>query len=272
MFFFEKVLNKSCEIFLGNNVTIQENVVLGNKCKNISIGYGSFIGRDVFIDVEDLVIGDYTTIHHGSILSGVKTRIGHNCWFGHYTIIDSLGGETVIGNNVGVGAHSQLWSHMKFGDVLAGCRWKSSGKLTLEDDVWLVGHSITGPITAKRRSMLMTGGVALKDMAENNIYAGSPAINVTEKLGLQFENKTKKEIITEFMGLLGDFESAMGEKTDSLVVVDEFNFQDRTVSQFKPAERLYLPTRSEVEYRFIKYCLYDKAKFLPAGEYLNDPV
>lgn len=272
MRFFSRILNDECSVNVAENVKIQENVVIGGKCRNIKVGYGSFIGRDVFIDVEDLVIGDYTTIHHGSILSGIKTTIGHNCWFGHYTIIDSLGGETVIGNNVGVGAHSQLWSHMKFGDVLAGCRWNSSGKLVLEDDVWLVGHSITGPITAKRRSMLMTGGVALKDMAENSIYAGSPAVNVTEKLGYQFEEKEDDEIILEFRELLKDFESDTGETADSLVVVDEFDLQDRSVSQFKPIERLYLPIRSEVEYKFIKYCLYEKAKFLPVGERLNDPV
>lgn len=263
---FHKVANDSCKISVADNVEIQENVVLGGKCKSITIGYGSYIGRDVFIDVENLVIGEYTTIHHGSILSGIETSIGHNCWFGHYTIIDSLGGKTEIGNNVGVGAHSQLWSHMKFGDVLAGCRWKSSGKLVLEDDVWLVGHSITGPITAKRKSMLMTGGVALKDMEENSIYAGAPAINVTEKLGRQFEEKSKDQILFEFNRLLHDFELDIGVDAGSLVVVDEFDPQNKNVTQFKPSERMYLPTRSMVEYEFIKYCLYEKAKFVPFFE------
>lgn len=260
---FEKIHNESCELSISENVKIQENVVLGSKCKRISVGYGSFIGRDVFIDVEELVIGDYTTIHHGSILSGINTTIGHNCWFGHYTIIDSLGGETMIGNNVGVGAHSQLWSHMKFGDVLAGCQWNSSGKLVLEDDVWLVGHTITGPITAKSKSMLMTGGVALKDMEENNIYAGSPAKNVTDKLGFQFSEKENSRILMDFQRLLEDFEKNTGESASSLVMVEDFDFANKKVTQFKPGERMYLPIRSEVEFKFIKYCLYDKAKFLP---------
>ncbi|WP_417315595.1 hypothetical protein [Cycloclasticus pugetii] len=260
---FSEVKNKKCEVNISSNVTIQENVILGDKCKKVSIGFGSFIGRDVFIDVEDLTIGDYTTIHHGSILSGINTAIGHNCWIGHYTIIDSLGGMTKIGNNVGVGAHSQLWSHMKFGDVLAGCQWSSSGKLILEDDVWLVGHSITGPITAGSKSMLMTGGVALKDMEKNCIYAGSPAVNVTQKLGHQFAAKIPSKIIDEFLELLEEFKAISGEKICSLVVVDEFDFDNVNVTQFKPVERLYLPMRSDVEYKFIKYCLYDKAKFLP---------
>jgi len=117
---FEEIRNQSCDLRMGGRVTLGKNVILGSACKKISIGYGSFIGNDVYIDVEELSIGEYTTIHHGSVVHGKKTSIGHNCWFGHYTIIDSLGGETRIGNNVGVGAHSQLWSHMKFGDVLNG--------------------------------------------------------------------------------------------------------------------------------------------------------
>lgn len=262
---FSEIKNKKCEIKIADHVTIQGNVVLGGKCKKISIGYGSYIGRDVFIDVEELEVGDYTTIHHGSILSGVKTVIGHNCWFGHYTIIDSLGGETIIGNNVGVGAHSQLWSHMKFGDVLAGCKWNSSGKLILEDDVWLVGHSITGPITARRKSMLMTGGVALKNMDENCIYAGSPAVNVSDRLGHQFENKPSSEIINDFNGLINQFELLHGYKSGSLISVDEFDFEKKGITQFKPIERLYLPVRSDIERNFIKYCLYDKAKFVPVA-------
>lgn len=267
MSYFSSVKNPSCQIDIADNVTIQDNVVLGSKCKKISIGYGSFIGRDIFIDVEELSIGEYTTIHHGSILSGINTTIGHNCWFGHYTIIDSLGGNTKIGNNVGVGAHSQLWSHMKFGDVLAGCQWNSSGKLILEDDVWLVGHSITGPITAKSKSMLMTGGVALKDMDANNIYAGAPAVNVTQKLGSQFIEKTEEEVLEDFFKLLESFSKETGEKVDRLIVVKDFDFSEKNITQFKPFERVYLPVRSDIEYKFIKYCLYDKAKFLPWRTY-----
>lgn len=267
---FFSVKNPNCKISVSESVMIQDNVTLGPKCKKITIGYGSFLGRDIYIDVEELEIGEYTTIHHGCILSGVKTKIGHNCWFGHYTIIDSLGGETLIGNNVGVGAHSQLWSHMKFGDVLAGCKWNSSGKLILEDDVWLVGHSITGPIIAKSKSMLMTGGVALKDMEENSIYAGSPAVNITEKMGRQFYEKSSGEIIKGFKGLVKKYHLHTNENTENLVVVNDFDYSRNDITQFIPERRLYLPIRSSVEVDFIKYCLYDKAKFIPVNK--NDCI
>ncbi len=260
---FARVLSKDCSVHIGQKTVIGENVVLGPTCKKITIGFGCFVGRDIYIDVEELHIGDYTTIHHGSIIHGKKTKIGHNCWFGHYTIIDSLGGNTLIHNNVGVGAHSQLWSHIKFGDTLAGCRWNSSGSLILEDDVWLVGHSIVGPIHAKERSMLMTGGVATKDMDENHIYAGSPAVDITDKLGNQFASTSLDRRRKKFQQLKEDFEHLTGIDSGQFIDVESFS-NDSNRTEFNLTDRKYRPIRTEDEYRFIKFMLYDKAKFIPA--------
>lgn len=254
--------NESVALRVADRVTVGENVVLGPRCREINIGFGCFFGRDIYIDVDHLSIGDYTTIHHGSIIHGVNTSIGHNCWFGHYTIIDSLGGDTRIGNNVGVGAHSQLWSHMKFGDTLNGCRWNSSSRLYVDDDVWLVGHTVVGPIHAKKRSMLMTGGVAVKDMDENNIYAGSPAKNVSDLLGYQFEDVPYDEKLVRFSALRAEFCQREGVDEANFPVVDEYSDQSR-VTQFQLKDRTYRPTRSAVEYKFIKSMLYEKAKWLP---------
>ena len=178
---------ETCQVSIAENVTIQGNVIVSNNCKSIKIGFGSFIGRDTYIDTESLNIGEYTTIHHGAIIQGEEVQIGHNCWFGHYSIIDGTGG-CFIGNNVGAGAHSQLWSHMKFGDVLAGCRFNSQNKLIIEDDVWLVGHSIVGPIKAEKKSLLMTGSFATQDMKENKVYWGNPA-KLMEDMKGQFIQK-----------------------------------------------------------------------------------
>lgn len=259
---FSKVLNNECEAILSEALKIGRNVVLGPRCKKIKIGFGCFIGNDVYIDVDCLEIGDYTTIHHGSIIHGLNTVVGHNCWIGHYTIIDSLGGDTRIGNNVGVGAHSQLWSHMKFGDTLNGCRWNSSSRLYLDDDVWLVGHCIVGPIHAKTKSMLMTGGVAVKDMDENSVYAGSPAKNVTEKLGAQFEEISYEEKLRRFLILRAEFCKAESVNENNFKVVDGFS-DEINVTQFNIQERTYKPIRSVNEINFIRFMLYDKAKWLP---------
>lgn len=261
---FKAIKNKDCHISIGEKTTIGENVVLGPRCKSISIGVGCFIGRDIYIDVDVLDIGDYTTIHHGSIIHGEKTHIGHNCWIGHYTIIDSLGGNTRLGNNVGVGAHSQLWSHMSFGDVLAGCRWNSSGELKLDDDVWLVGHSIVGPIHAQAKAMLMTGGVAVKNMLENHIYAGAPAKDVSEKFGMQFNEVGRAEREQMFSDLKAQFYAETNISTEQFISVDVFSSRNG-VTEFNLMERSYRPRRTEDEFAFMKFMLYDKAKFVPVN-------
>lgn len=265
---FSEIRNAKTIIKLSENISIGNNVALGPNCKEIKIGFGCFIGNDVYIDLDHLEIGDYTTIHHGSIIHGINTKIGHNCWFGHYTIIDSLGGDTKIGNNVGVGAHSQLWSHMKFGDTLNGCRWNSSSRLHIDDDVWLVGHCIVGPIHAKEKSMLMTGGVAVKDMEENNIYAGSPAQNVTEKFGPQFDTISYEEKLRRFFILRAKFCKEENIHESSFEVVEEYS-EKPNITQFNIRERSYRPNRSSAEYKFIKFMLYEKAKWLPI---LNDSI
>lgn len=259
---FSILRNSDCKITIGDRTIFGDNVVLGSRCKNVQIGYGCFIGRDIYIDVDELIIGDYTTIHHGSVIHGVRTCIGHNCWIGHYTIIDSLGGETVLGNNVGVGAHSQLWSHMKFGDTLAGCQWNSSGALILDDDVWLVGHSIVGPIHANKRSMLMTGSVATKNMEENCIYAGSPALNLSEKFGNQFTTRSSHELDLLFDSLKSEFYRETSIDTTQFVSVKSFSNHEG-VTEFNLIDRTYRPRRTVDEYRFIKFMLYEKAKFVP---------
>lgn len=151
---------------------------------------------------------------------------------------------------------------MKFGDTLHGCRWSSSSRLYIDDDVWLVGHSIVGPIHAKEKSMLMTGGVAVRDMDENNIYAGSPAKNVTEKFGLQFDLVPYEEKLRRFLFLRTEFCMEEGVEESNFMAVDRYS-EDSHVTQFNIRERSYRPNRSDIEYKFIKFMLYDKAKWIP---------
>lgn len=251
---------------ISSQATIHESVVFGPNCSEVAIGHGVRIGRDVYIDVKHLTIGDYVTIHHGTVLHGERVSIGHNCWIGHYCILDGHGGSLTIGNNVGVGAQSQLWSHMKFGDVLAGCRWNQMKALTLEDDVWLVGHCIVTPITAKRRSMLMVGSTATRDMEENHVYAGSPARDRTDVFGPQFADPDPVAITRGFEALVGEY-ALQGADTGFIQVWEEEWPQSppegRTL--FSPLRRVYFPRYTSEETDFMRFLLYDRAKFTPLG-------
>ncbi len=108
---------------LGNNLHIESTAStrgLNGLAKNIKIGDNVYIGHNVQIICDDFSIGDYSKIQHNCNIHGYKPcSIGHNAWIGQFLIIDSMGGAK-IGNNCGIGAHSQLWSHIKFGNTLEG--------------------------------------------------------------------------------------------------------------------------------------------------------
>lgn len=263
------ITNELTNIEIADKVVLGENIKLGPNCKRIKIGYGSFIGDNVYIDTPELIIGEYTSIHKNNTIHGYKPCfIGNNCWIGQNCIIDSIGGTT-IGNNVGIGAYSQLWSHIKFGDTLEGCRWNKVSELIVEDDVWFVGHCIVSPIRAEKKSMLLVGGVVTKDMKENSIYGGAPAKDLTHILGNQFNEVSLDSKLIKFKELYNQFliENNITEKEYCIeVCLDKKDFSrgDKTIFFIK--EREYYPIRSQYEYKFMKYLLYDKAKFNPILE------
>jgi acetyltransferase-like isoleucine patch superfamily enzyme len=252
------------QIQIESTADLDASVKFGPNCREIYIGHGVRLRRDIYIDVEKLHIGDYTTIQHGSIIHGKNISLGNNCWVGHYSVLDGLGGELIIGNNVGVGAHSQLWSHMKFGDMLAGCKWKNEGRLVIGDDAWLVGHCIVNPIIVEPRAMLLTGGVATRDMKENHTYAGTPAVDVTDALGGQFQARDPIDIERDWNSLINDY-ARLGNDISFIRTVKEIfdEGHSETVTTYSPIQRLYIPNYSEEETAFMRFLLYDKAKFLP---------
>jgi len=259
--------SKNTVFKLSDKITFGRNVVFGKECKYVEIGYGCFLGNDLYIDVPELIIGDYTTIHRGTSIHGYRPcNIGHNCWIGQFSILDSIGG-LLIGNNVGIGAHSQLWSHIKFGDTLEGCRWNKAKKLIVEDDVWFVGHCIVSPIVAQKKSMLLVGGVITKDMKKNHVYAGVPAKDITNVVGLQFNEVSYEEKVKKFEKLYFDFleSNNMLKNSFQIEIVKSFNNMEfkKDIVYFNLYDRTYIPLRNEIEYRFMKYLLYDKAKFIP---------
>lgn len=245
---------------------IHPSVQFGSRVKNVRIGHGVTIHRDVYIDVEDFFLGDYVTVHHGSVLHGKQISIGHNSWIGHYCILDGLGGKLLIGNNVGIGAQSQIWTHMKFGDRLAGNNWFKSNQSVIEDDVWLVGHCLFATEKAERKSMLLLGGMATQNMAENRIYAGSPAKDVTERFGYQFSERENSAVMHDWSALCEQFKTETSNSIDFIETHEQYHQVDSYATgktHFFILDRTYLPTYSISETSLMKWLLYEKAKFVP---------
>jgi acetyltransferase-like isoleucine patch superfamily enzyme len=251
------------ELIIGKNTFISPKakiVGLDGKAKKVVIGDNTYIGDDVQIMVDEIEIGDYCKIHHHTNIHGYKPiKIGHNAWVGQYTIIDGIGGTT-IGNNCGIGAHSQLWSHILFGDDLEGCNYNSNKNLTIGNDCWFVGHCIVSPIVAEDKSMALVGSVITKDMKYNHIYGGSPAKDLTEKIQRQFGEVSIDEKYEKMLSYLKNFEDT--EKIKVVLDESQISFDD-DISYFNVSNRKYTKKLSDTEIKFMKYLLPTKGKFIP---------
>ena len=252
------------DIYIGKNTIIEPSVkirgIKGN-AKKIYIGDNCYIGENVQIICDEFSIGDYSKIQHDTNIHGyLPCKIGHNAWIGQFTIIDSIGGMT-IGNNCGIGAHSQLWSHIKFGDTLEGCRFLMEKPMNIGNDVWFVGHCIVSPINAADKSKAMAGTVINKYMAYNEIYAGSPAKSISEKVGFQFlevNMQTKFDRINEYL-------KEFNPNSKSIKIVNyhsEISDND-DISYFIVSTRTYIKRGTNEEIDFMKFLLPAKAKFTP---------
>jgi len=258
---------KADELIIGKNVVIEPSAVirgLNGNARRIVIGDNVYIGDSVQIICDDFRLGDYSKIqHHTNIHGYLPCHIGHNAWIGQYTIIDSIGGTT-IGDNCGIGAHSQLWSHIKYGDTLEGCRFLDEKPLIVGKDVWFVGHCIVSPIVAEDRSMAMVGSVVTKPMKYNEIYAGSPAASISHKIGYQFQEVSVDAKFTTMQRYLE--ESGLNAGKIRIVRSPEEMKTDDDISYFDVSTRQYTKRGSEDEVSFMKYLLPARAKFTPVSQ------
>lgn len=171
---------------IGQGVVVEEGVVIKGKdgpARQVILGDFCYIGRQTRIITPEFRLGDYSKLHAHSFAHGEKPmQIGRNCWIGGNTVLDSMGGLD-IDDNVGIGAHSQIWTHIQFGDIVEGSRFFSKKYMHLGKDAWFVGHCIVSPVRVGPKSMAMVGSVVTKDMLPNHIYAGVPAKDMTDKMG-----------------------------------------------------------------------------------------
>lgn len=262
------------EVHVGKGVRIGKNVQINggfnyklNKAvpaKKVIIGDGVFIGNNVQLESTEIKLGDYTMLRDDVIMNGGgKGHLGSCCWIGEKVILNTTG-DLFMGNGVGVGTGSQLWTHIRFGDTLQGCNWYSDKPLVIEDDVWFVGHCLVSPIHAKKKSMAMLGSVVTKDMEENHIYAGTPAKDITDKIGYQYKEVSVNEKFEVMQKKLDDFYRRYPDYPKTIVIVKNTpkkKMKDKTV--FNVSNRTYTKRLTEEEIEFMKFLLVP-IKFYPS--------
>lgn len=255
------------DVVLGRNVTFAPDVhvsAIRDTARRIVIGDNVFVGKNVYIAVPELVIGDFAIIHQSCRLSGYEPlSIGHNCWFDQNSIFNSTA-RLRIGNNVCVSAYCQLWTHFRWGDTVIGCQYELDEPLTVHDDAYFGGMSFVGPCVVGEKSLVLGGSVVTRDVAPNRVYAGNPAVDITHKMKPPFREVPVAERRRELEARIGRFfEDTDKWSREGVEVVESWDFEPRPdVTYFNVADRTYSKRGHEIETDLMLHLL-PTAKFLP---------
>ena len=310
----------------GGKVDIGDNVAIGNnttiRADEVTIGWGSviendcaigkvsgamesfvlgdncFLGNDSRIATTRFTTGDYVSLHNHLFVNGIRPcTVGHNVWVGQNCILNAR--ETLsIGNGVGIGAYSSLWTHGAHGELLEGCLVHKAAPVVLEDDVWIVGsYNVISPgVRIGRGTIVMTGSVVTKDAPAGSVIAGNPARDISEKItaykkvNLDEKYKMMMRFMADyFSGKRGARKNADGwsvrrgkasfrimfvaryrgsgdnPEIPTLVFTKRFDGGNpgRLVTVFDLATKTYTKKRTAGEVEVIRSLLYSKARFVP---------
>ena len=109
-----------------------------------------------------------------------KLTLGDNCWLGEHCWIDNLD-YVVIGNNVCISQGTMLLTGNH--DYTEASMPYRNAPIRIEDGAWIGAQATVCPgVTAHMQSILTVGSVATKDMDENCIYQGNPAVCIRKRI------------------------------------------------------------------------------------------
>ena len=175
------------EVRIGPGCTIEEDCRIGKvsgRMQSFILGDNCFIGNDSRIASTVFSTGDYVSLHNHLFVNGVRPCvIGHNVWVGQNCVLNARDSLT-IGNGVGIGTYSSVWTHGAHGELIEGCLVFKVAPVTLEDDAWIVGsYNVISPgVTVGRRAIVLTGSVVTKDVPAGSCVGGNPARDLSDRI------------------------------------------------------------------------------------------
>ena len=114
------------------------------------------------------------------IKSPWNLTVGDDCWLGEDCWIDNLD-KVCIGNNVCISQGALLLTGNH--DYTVFSMPYRNAAITLEDGAWIGAKAVVCPgVTVRRNAILTVGSVATKEMEENGIYQGNPAVRVRTRV------------------------------------------------------------------------------------------
>ena len=229
---------------------IEENVYLGlgsyiipyfSNFRRIHIGRNTVIGDNIQIIAKDILIGNNVEIKNNTKITGEsKFEIGNFSYIDQNVIIN-LRRDVEIGNEVGIGANSSLYTHSVWLPALDGAPVKF-GKIIIRNRAWIPANVFIMPgVTVGKNAIVGACSVVTKDVPENTIVVGNPAMEIKRlspaKLGFEEKNKIIIDMIIEFIERFNENISILEKKTSKIKFY--INLDKRLIG-FLPCKEKYL--------------------------------
>lgn len=106
--------------------------------------------------------------------------VGDDCWIGENVWIDNLD-KVFIGSNVCISQGAMLLTGNH--DYTNPSMPYRNAPIHIEEGAWIGAQTTVCPgVTVHRNAILTVGSVATKDMEEDGIYQGNPAVKIRERI------------------------------------------------------------------------------------------
>jgi acetyltransferase-like isoleucine patch superfamily enzyme len=294
----DNVTLRARRVHIGRGSRLEDRVQVGSArggpASFFHLGEQCLLGNDVKVALPALMTGDYVSIHNHTLLNGAREMtLGHNNWIGQNCLLNSEA-PLWLGNNVGIGAYSGVYTHGYWGELLEGCRICKTAPVVLHDDVWVLGsYNVISPgIEVGEKATVLTGSVVSKSVPAGSVVGGSPARPMNwdqpmyqvpgpeEKLALMrsfimefLQEFALQHTVTENGFRLHEpaahiwFEHPPANCSGPQIGVVRHADSappDAQLSLFDLGGRRYFRTRQPLEIRLIKFLKSYRARFVPA--------
>lgn len=231
-------IGKNCKIKFGT-VLSAKKLVIGN---NVRIGPFTYImseivemGDDssikylVAIRCKKLKLGQYATIEPYCFIKG-ELKQNSRFLMGDHSLVCSFclfeTGEGIeIGNKVGIGGNSLMFTHGNWSDFLNGGPI-ALGSIIIEDNVWIPWRVFILPnVVIGKDSIVGANSLVNESIPPNSMAVGTPAMvvrrNILGRLSASQKAKRAKIILHDFKGHL-EYNYPY-RFADNRIVIDDVN-------------------------------------------------
>jgi acetyltransferase-like isoleucine patch superfamily enzyme len=180
----EKVYIKGKKIVIGEGTIIRGGTKI-NVSKYLEIGKTSIIGENNRIMGRDIRTGREFYSNHSAEIGGgscfektSKLTIGYWFHLGSYSIINTAM-EVKIGNEVGMGRFTNIYTHGAYQSILNGFP-VAFGSINIGSNVWMPGATVNPNVNIGDNVVIGVGSLVVHDIPSGCLAAGAPCKVIRE--------------------------------------------------------------------------------------------